>query len=207
MNQTTASVPGVSLLPDSTDLFTTGAFVVIAILMALAIAGIIFGARLSRRRRQARAELQEHNAQIERQTSSPPQLTPTMAPEAAEAAPAPVRREAPTPEPRHETPLVTVTPERPRSTPVDIAPAPVPASADGPVTQLKGLGPKVATRLGELGIATVGQMAALTDEQAQALDAQLGPFTGRMGRDRWQEQARFLAAGDKAGFEAVFGRL
>ena len=82
-----------------------------------------------------------------------------------------------------------------------------PSPADGPVTQLKGLGPKVATRLGELGITTVGRMAALTDDEAQALDAQLGPFMGRMGRDRWQEQARFLAAGDVKGFEAVFGRL
>lgn len=79
--------------------------------------------------------------------------------------------------------------------------------AAGPVTQLKGLGPKVAQRLGELGITTVGQLAALTDDDAAALDAQLGPFAGRMGRDRWQEQARFLAQGDRAGFEAVFGRL
>lgn len=79
--------------------------------------------------------------------------------------------------------------------------------ADGPVTQLKGLGPKVAARLGELGITTVGQVAALTDDQADALDAQLGAFRGRMARDRWIEQSRFLAAGDKAGFEAVFGKL
>ena len=42
---------------------------------------------------------------------------------------------------------------------------------------------------------------------AAALDAKLGTFSGRMGRDRWLEQARFLAAGDKAGFEAVFGKL
>ena len=79
--------------------------------------------------------------------------------------------------------------------------------ADGPITQLKGLGPKVAQRLGELGITTVGEVAALTDDDAAALDAQLGAFSGRMGRDRWLEQARFLAAGDKAGFEAVFGKL
>ena len=80
-------------------------------------------------------------------------------------------------------------------------------AASGPVTQLKGLGPKVAARLGELGIATVGQLAALDHDAAQALDAQLGAFAGRMERDRWIEQARFLAAGDVKGFEAVFGRL
>ena len=86
-------------------------------------------------------------------------------------------------------------------------PAPVQSYADGPVTQLKGLGPKVAAQLGVLGVATVGQMAALSESEAQSIDAQLGNFTGRMGRDRWIEQARLLAAGDKAGFEAVFGKL
>ena len=92
------------------------------------------------------------------------------------------------------------------------APIPDPApstggAADGPVTQLKGLGPKVAARLGELGIANVGQLAALDHDAAQRLDAQLGGFSGRLERDRWVEQARFLAAGDVKGFEAVFGRL
>ncbi len=85
--------------------------------------------------------------------------------------------------------------------------AATPVSADAPVTTLKGLGPKVAARLAELGFTTVGQIAALTDAQAEALDAELGAFRGRMSRDRWIEQARFLSAGDRAGFEAAFGRL
>ena len=75
------------------------------------------------------------------------------------------------------------------------------------MTLLKGLGPKVAARLAELGITSVGQIAALSDDEAERLDAQLGAFSGRLARDRWIEQARFLAAGDRAGFEAVFGRL
>jgi predicted flap endonuclease-1-like 5' DNA nuclease len=88
------------------------------------------------------------------------------------------------------------------------APAPGASGlADAPVTTLKGLGPKVAARLAEAGVTTVGQLAALDDDAAARLDAQLGSFTGRMGRDRWLEQARFLAAGDRAGFEAVFGKL
>ncbi|WP_121905046.1 hypothetical protein [Sphingomonas sp. PP-CE-3A-406] len=97
--------------------------------------------------------------------------------------------------------------------PVEDAPvetrAPDPAHSYGgdPVTQLKGLGPKVAARLGELGVSTIDQMAALTESEAQSIDAQLGNFTGRMHRDRWIEQARLLAAGDKAGFEAKFGKL
>jgi hypothetical protein len=28
-----------------------------------------------------------------------------------------------------------------------------------------------------------------------------------MERDRWREQARFLAQGDRAGYEAQFGKL
>ena len=105
---------------------------------------------------------------------------------------------APTAQPHAE---ITAAPA-PLDTPVS-----APAFADGPVTQLKGLGPKVATQLGALGVTTVGQMAALSESEAQSIDAQLGNFTGRMGRDRWIEQARLLAAGDKAGFEAVFGKL
>jgi predicted flap endonuclease-1-like 5' DNA nuclease len=85
--------------------------------------------------------------------------------------------------------------------------AATPVSADAPVTTLKGLGPKVAARLSELGVTTVGQIAALTDAEAEALDAELGAFRGRMSRDRWIEQARLLSAGDRAGFEAAFGRL
>jgi predicted flap endonuclease-1-like 5' DNA nuclease len=122
-------------------------------------------------------------------------------PDAAPPAPAAAEPPAPSPE---------VTP--PASAPIAEAPVAAPAApalspADAPVSTLKGLGPKLAARLGELGFATVGQIAALSDDEAMRLDAQLGPFSGRMTRDRWIEQARFLAAGDTAGFESVFGRL
>jgi predicted flap endonuclease-1-like 5' DNA nuclease len=76
-----------------------------------------------------------------------------------------------------------------------------------PVTTLKGLGPKVAAQLDMHGIATVADLAALSDDDAAALDARLGAFAGRIARDRWIEQARLLAAGDIAGFEAAFGKL
>ena len=211
MNDTSASAPGASLIPETTDLFTGGAFVLIAILAALAIAAIIFGMRLSARRRQGEREVAEHNAEIRDRSQPEPTrvasedhvgLAPP-APPAPVREPDPVAAEAPAPEPR---PLVQ------ELAPATSPPAPAalsggPAPADGPVTQLKGLGPKVAQRLAEHGITTVGQLAALTDDEAASLDAHMGPFTGRMGRDRWQEQARFLAAGDRAGFEAVFGRL
>jgi predicted flap endonuclease-1-like 5' DNA nuclease len=114
--------------------------------------------------------------------------------------------------PLEASPATEVAPPAPIETaPIETAPVEARAAAqsyaEGPVTQLKGLGPKVASQLGALGVSTVGQMAALSESEAQGIDAQLGNFTGRMGRDRWIEQARLLAAGDKAGFEAVFGKL
>jgi predicted flap endonuclease-1-like 5' DNA nuclease len=114
--------------------------------------------------------------------------------------------------PLEASPATEVAPPPPIETaPIETAPVEARAAAqsyaEGPVTQLKGLGPKVASQLGALGVSTVGQMAALSESEAQGIDAQLGNFTGRMGRDRWIEQARLLAAGDKAGFEAVFGKL
>ncbi len=76
-----------------------------------------------------------------------------------------------------------------------------------PLTTLKGLGPKAAAMLAGRGVASIADLAALSPDQADALDADLGPFAGRMSRDRWHEQARLLASGDKAGYEAIFGKL
>ena len=132
-----------------------------------------------------------------------------VGPEPMERAPEPPRALAPEPAAEPD-PEPALEPAVARHVTVGDASEPTlaePSSADGPVTQLKGLGPKVATRLAELGITTVGQIAALDADQAQALDGRLGPFAGRLHRDRWVEQARFLAAGDVRGFEAVFGRL
>ncbi|RZT57211.1 putative flap endonuclease-1-like 5' DNA nuclease [Sphingomonas sp. BK036] len=141
--------------------------------------------------------------------------TRTVAPAPAPPPP-PIERVSPvpaTPTPARADPSPAIAPTvqppaeiKAPPTPVD-TPVSSPAFADGPVTQLKGLGPKVATQLGALGVTTVGEMAALSESEAQSIDAQLGNFTGRMGRDRWIEQARLLAAGDKAGFEAIFGKL
>ena len=47
----------------------------------------------------------------------------------------------------------------------------------------------------------------MSPAELDALDAQLGAFKGRPARDRWAEQARLLTAGDKAAYEAEFGKL
>ena len=72
---------------------------------------------------------------------------------------------------------------------------------------LKGVGPKLAQMLNERGISRYEQLARLTVEEVEQLDDQLGPFRGRLQRDRVIEQADYLARGDTEGFEARFGNL
>lgn len=80
-----------------------------------------------------------------------------------------------------------------------------PASDD--LTRIKGVGPKLATRLGELGITGFVQIAGWDEAEIDRIDAELGRFQGRIRRDDWVEQARFLVDGDTAGYEGRFGRL
>lgn len=72
---------------------------------------------------------------------------------------------------------------------------------------LKGVGPKLAARLNENGITRFEQLAALTENEVGILEDKLGPFKGRLTRDRVVEQAFYLARGDRDGFEARFGAL
>lgn len=152
------------------------------------------------------------------------EIVPEPAPVIAEPEPAvvvePIAAE-PAPEP-NVAPEPDVGPEpvvAPEPSPVAVeAGPPAPASEPAPVaapatgradelTTLKGVGPRLADRLNAVGITSFGQIAALTAEEAADLDAKLGDFQGRMQRDRWIEQAGYLASGDIAGFEAVFGKL
>lgn len=88
-----------------------------------------------------------------------------------------------------------------------IAPAEPLAPAGDDLTRIKGLGPKLATRLAELGVTTFARIAAWDLAELARIDSQLGPFAGRPARDKWVEQSKFLATGDVAGFEAQFGKL
>jgi predicted flap endonuclease-1-like 5' DNA nuclease len=73
--------------------------------------------------------------------------------------------------------------------------------------RLKGVGPKLVALLGTLGITRYDQIAGWSDADIDRVDAQLGPFQGRIRRDDWVEQARLLASGDTDAYEARFGKL
>ncbi|WP_165323576.1 hypothetical protein [Rhizorhabdus phycosphaerae] len=75
------------------------------------------------------------------------------------------------------------------------------------LTRIKGLGPKAKAVLNGIGIHRFDQLAALDPAQAAEVDARLGAFKGRIFRDRWIDQARYLEQGDIAGFEKEFGKL
>ena len=60
------------------------------------------------------------------------------------------------------------------------------------LTRIKGLGPKAAAQLKLLGITRFVQLGALGTAESAALDEQMGVFRGRLERDRWIEQARYL---------------
>lgn len=175
--------------------------VVIAIAIVLTIAMILWGQKRRRQRRAGERDLAERGETVEVGTSVPvtemPAETPPAPPPVAAAAAAPV---APS--------IVAAPPVAPAPPPLaDTLPAGPPLDQTPPLTTLKGLGPKAAAMLTERGIASIADLAALSPDQAAALDADLGPFAGRMARDRWREQARLLASGDKAGYEAIFGKL
>lgn len=90
------------------------------------------------------------------------------------------------------------------------APEPVPAAPAGEADDLrriKGLGPKMQTLLLSLGITRYEQIANWSDADLDDLDGKLGSFAGRPRRDNWVEQAKLLASGDTAAYEARFGKL
>ena len=91
--------------------------------------------------------------------------------------------------------------------PLAPAPAPIPAADGDDLTRIKGVGPKLAMKLNENGIIRFEQLARLSPNEVGILEDRLGPFKGRLTRDRVVEQAHYLERGDKDGFEAKFGSL
>jgi predicted flap endonuclease-1-like 5' DNA nuclease len=85
----------------------------------------------------------------------------------------------------------------------------IPAAGGPPddLQTMKGVGPKLAAQLNACGITRFEQLAGLGENEIAFLDERMGPFKGRIERDRLVEQADYLARGDRDGFEATFGRL
>ena len=84
------------------------------------------------------------------------------------------------------------------------------AKPSGPaddLTLLKGVGSKLAARLNELSVTRFAQIAGMNETELAHLDERMGPFRGRLARDRIAEQADYLARGDIESFEEKFGKL
>jgi predicted flap endonuclease-1-like 5' DNA nuclease len=84
------------------------------------------------------------------------------------------------------------------------------SGGEGPaddLQRLKGLGPKCVARLQELGVTRFDQLASMSERELALLDERMGPFRGRLAKDRVREQADYLARGDVDGFEERFGKL
>ena len=77
--------------------------------------------------------------------------------------------------------------------------------ADDDLRLIKGIGPKLADLCNSLGVRRFDQIAAWGTAEIAEVDQHLGNFRGRIDRDEWVAQARLLAAGDLAGWEARWG--
>lgn len=82
-----------------------------------------------------------------------------------------------------------------------------PAGPADDLTLLKGVGPKLAAKLNEFSVTRFAQLAGMNDTELAHLDERMGPFRGRLARDRIAEQADYLARGDIESFEEKFGKL
>ena len=173
----------------------------LALFAVVVVFAIWWGASLKRQRVAGERQLVANREAAEK--GAPGSTTAPAAPPPPDA-----------PSPLADEPVAAAAPldANPAALAVDLSPEPVtpetPAAQPSiEITQLKGLGPKLAATLAELGYTRVDQIAALKPAEAEHLDARLGAFKGRMARDRWIEQATLLIAGDKAGYEAEFGKL
>jgi len=114
---------------------------------------------------------------------------------------------APVAAPPVSVPVETSAPETAMAAPAAPSPAPAPSGDADDLLKLKGVGPKLNTLLIELGVTRYAQIAGWNDADIAAIDARLGSFKGRPVRDQWIDQAKYLAAGDVAGFEAKYGKI
>ncbi len=72
-----------------------------------------------------------------------------------------------------------------------------PASASEPAViddlkAIRGIGAKMEAKLNELGITSLREIAAFTEDDIERVSAGIGAFPGRISRDRWVPQAKDL---------------
>ncbi len=70
-----------------------------------------------------------------------------------------------------------------------------PRGAPDDLAKLTGVGPQIVKKLNEHGVFHYWQLAAMTPEEAEKLDADLR-FSGRISRDHWIDQAKALIAAE-----------
>lgn len=135
----------------------------------------------------------------------PPLSAEPVKPAAPAAAAAPAAPVEPAPEPAATVPPAPAhAPEPVPASPAITAP---PKDGADDLLRLKGVGPKLNALLIELGVTRYAQIAGWNDSDIAAIDAKLGNFKGRPVRDQWVDQAKYLASGDVAGFEAKYGKI
>lgn len=175
----------------------TDTSIILLVIVALAVVALLWLV-LGRSRRgaapAARAEDMADVRPLDRVAPSVP-LTPAPPP----AAPAATQGVLPGTLGEMEPPLAA-----PVVPPGDTAP---PAGEVDNLAIMKGVGPKIVSLLHAEGVTRFAQIAGWTDADIDAIDAKMGNFRGRIRRDSWVDQARYLAAGDRAGYEAKYGKL
>jgi small subunit ribosomal protein S2 len=70
---------------------------------------------------------------------------------------------------------------------------PAPRGAPDDLAKLAGVGPQIVKKLNDHGVFHYWQIAAMTQDEADKLDADL-KLSGRVARDHWVDQARTLTA-------------
>jgi len=101
-----------------------------------------------------------------------------------------------------EAPLVEVLPETaelvtetPASSTDEFQLLSAPRGAPDDLAKIPGVGPQIVKKLNEHGVFHYWQVAAMNDDDAKKLDAELR-FNGRISRDKWADAAKALLAAE-----------
>jgi predicted flap endonuclease-1-like 5' DNA nuclease len=176
-------------------------FYLIALLIGVAVAFWIWAAT---GREQPNEETFNGNDDLLEKAGQPVESEPAAV-DVATAEPEPVAvATTPTPTPRVKS-------AEPKAAPMP-APAGKPniSAAVGEPDNLrliKGVGPKLNVLLNNLGVTRFDQIADWKEAEIAEVDQYLENFSGRITRDAWIDQAKFLAKDDIEGFEKKYGNL